>query len=71
MQPIYYVIVEHVRQPDVFIDILRIISVVECRLKDIDDVYKRYVVPLVQSSNVSAYIFAREPDNPFRREVMK
>jgi len=67
--PIYYVICEYVDNPNMW-GMYRILEVIKCTMEDVqyDRVnYKKYHE--AGRYRVQAYMFVREPDNPFREQA--
>jgi hypothetical protein len=71
--PIYFVIYETKRMPMLNIPVYDIVKVIACDLDDIEEVYKKEVVPVLYTSNSQLQVmyFYREPDNPFRNSQEK
>lgn len=66
-QPIYYVISEQERIPNVWMNILRIIKVIECDLSEVEAVSHRETDALYNAGRmIECRIYVREPANPFK-----
>ena len=67
--PIYIVISSQVRNPQMW-SIWQIHKVVACEQEDYDKVWNEHAVPLIERGmSVTAHMFLREPDNPFKDRV--
>jgi hypothetical protein len=66
--PIWYVVVEYVRQRGLNYIVFNIVKVIAADIDDVSELYGKEVAPLVHDTGrqLSTMIFIREPDNPFR-----
>lgn len=66
--PIYYVITEDIRQPNLIYTVRTIIKVIETTLEEAPDLYDKEIALLQYGTGryFQVFYFLREPPNPFR-----